>query len=99
MIRILASLPGATGVEPNGTGLPGFDVIRAMAGGFLTFALIACLVGFAASAATWAVASKTGSSHHAAAAKTGVLISLGGAFLVGAGPSLVDWVSAVGSRV
>jgi len=95
----LASLGAGVGVTPNPSGLPGGAALQSLVGGLLFFALIACLAGLAVSAVAWVLGNKTGSAHVAANGKTGVIIALAGAFIVGAGPHLVDWANAAGGLV
>ena len=88
-----------TEVSPNTTGLPGLDAIEKIVGALLTFGLVAAVAGIAISAIAWAVGSHCSNPHVAGRGKTGVLVSLASAMLIGAANTLVTFFQHAGSAV
>lgn len=88
-----------TEVSPNTTGLPGLDAIEEIVGALLTFGLVAAVAGIAISAIAWAVGSHSSNPHVAGRGKTGVLVSLASAMLIGAANTLVTFFQHAGSAV
>ena len=86
-------------VPPNQNGLPGIAAIEKIVGALLTFGLIASVAGIAISAIAWAIGSHSSNPHVAGRGKTGVLVSVGAAMLIGAANTLVTFFSAAGSAV
>ena len=87
------------GITPNDSGLPGLAVLRQIVGALLTWGLVACVAGLVISVITWAVARQQGNYGYASGAKTGVLVSAGGALLIGGANAIVAFFSAMGGRV
>ena len=93
-------LPAADpGITPNESGLPGLMVVRQIVGALLTWGLVACVAGLVVSVITWAVARQQGNYGYASGAKTGVLVSVGGALLIGGANAIVAFFSAMGGRI
>lgn len=87
------------GITPNEDGLPGLPVLRQIVGALLTWGLVACVAGLAVSVIVWALAHHNGNYHQAGNGKTGVLVSAGGAVLIGGANAIVAFFSALGSRI
>ena len=87
------------GVSPNSSGLPGLDVVREIAGALLTWGLVACVVGIAVSVIVWVVGQHYGSYSGTATGKVGVLVSMGGAVLIGGANSIVAFFAALGAQI
>ena len=87
------------GITPNDSGLPGLAVLRQIVGALLTWGLVACVAGLVVSVITWAVARQQGNYGYASGAKTGVLVSAGGALLIGGANAIVAFFSAMGGRI
>ena len=87
------------GVSPNATGLPGLDVVREISGALLTWGLVACVVGIAVSVIVWVVGQHYGSYSGTATGKVGVLVSMGGAVLIGGANSIVAFFAALGAQI
>ena len=97
---LLSLLPGADpGITPNENGLPGLAVLRQIVGALLTWGLVACVAGLVISVITWAVARQQGNYGYASGAKTGVLVSVGGALLIGGANAIVAFFSGLGGRI
>jgi len=71
------------GITPNSDGLPGLAVVKTMVGALLTWGLVACVAGLVLAVVVWAVAHHQGNYSQAASGKTGVLVAIGGAILIG----------------
>ena len=93
---LLAADPGIT---PNENGLPGLAVVREIVGALLTWGLVTCVAGLVISVITWAVARQQGNYGYASGAKTGVLVSVGGALLIGGANAIVAFFSGLGGRI
>lgn len=87
-------------VFPDFDGLAGIDDLREVVGALLMFALVIAVLMLIVSAIIWAVSSSTG-NYAAAAAKgrVGVLVSLGGAVLAGAGVAWMNWLIGIGQQL
>ena len=97
---LLGLLPAADpGITPNESGLPGLVVLRQIVGALLTWGLVACVAGLVISVITWAVARQQGNYGYASGAKTGVLVSVGGALLIGGANAIVAFFSGMGGRI
>ena len=70
-------------IQPNRTGLPGIASLESIVGALLTFGLVAAVAGIAISAIAWAIGSHSGNPHVAGKGKSGVLVALAAAFLIG----------------
>ena len=77
-------------IDPNTSGLPGISALEKIVGALLTFGLIAAVAGIAISAIAWAIGSHSSNPHVAGRGKTGVLVSLAAAMLIGASNTLVS---------
>ena len=83
-------------IQPNRTGLPGIASLESIVGALLTFGLIAAVAGIAISSIAWAIGSHSGNPHVAGKGKSGVLVALGAAFLIGGATFLVNFFNAQG---
>ena len=96
----LSSLPAADpGISPNESGLPGLPVLRQIVGALLTWGLVACVAGLVVSVIVWAVARQQGNYGYASGAKTGVLVSVAGALLIGGANAIVAFFSGMGGQI
>ena len=86
-------------IDPNTNGLPGISALEKIVGALLTFGLIAAVAGIAISAIAWAIGSHSANPHVAGRGKTGVLVSLAAAMLIGASNTLVAFFQNAGSAV
>lgn len=87
------------GISPNSTGVPGIGSFREIAGGLATAALIACGVGLIISSVIWAIGSNTQNMHHTQKGKSGVLISMGAALLIGGVNLIIAFWNNLGSAL
>lgn len=96
----LSALPAANpGITPNGTGIPGLSTLQSIAGGLLTAGLIACVAGIVIAAICWALGSHNGNSRLAMSGRSGVLVGLAAALIVGGADALVTFFSNTGATL
>lgn len=86
-------------ISPNRDGLPGIAALESIVGALLTFGLIASVAGIAISAIAWAIGSHSGNPHVAGKGKSGVVIALAAAFLIGGANFLVNFFNAQGTHI
>ena len=86
-------------ISPNRDGLPGIAALESIVGALLTFGLIAAVAGIAISAIAWAIGSHSGNPHVAGKGKSGVLVALVAAFLIGGANVLVNFFNTQGSNL
>ncbi len=86
-------------IPPNTTGLPGISALQNIVGALLTVGLIACLAGLVLAAIAWAVGHHSANPSLAGRGKTGVLVALVAAMLVGGANVLVDFFVHAGSTL
>ena len=86
-------------IPPNTTGLTGLATLETIAGALLTLGLIAAVAGVAISAVAWAIGSHSSNPHIAGRGKTGVLVSVSAAMLIGASNTLVTFFNHAGASV
>ena len=97
---LFASLTaGDPGISPNESGLPGLGVLRQIVGALLTWGLVACVAGLVVSVIVWAIARQQGNYGSASGAKTGVLVSVAGALLIGGANAIVAFFSGLGGQI
>jgi hypothetical protein len=87
------------GISPNQNGLPGLSVLKQIVGALLTWGLIACVAALVVSVIVWALGHQSGNYSHASGGKTGVLVSAGGAVLIGGANAIIAFFSAMGSGI
>jgi hypothetical protein len=67
--------------------------------GLAWWALIACLVGLVVGAATWALGAHSNNYQGATTGRRAVLVSGAAALLIGAAPTLLNFLFGVGQSV
>ena len=99
--RLHELVPSAVnpGVKPNSNGLPGLNVLQNMVGALLTWGLLACVAGLVISVILWALAHHQGNYSQVSSGKTGVLVSAGGALLVGGANAIVGFFATLGGGI
>jgi hypothetical protein len=92
-----ASLLG-TGVtlDPSPGALPGSATLARLADGLAWWALLAALVALVLGAAAWALGSHTNNYQYSSAGRRAVLVSAVAALLIGAAPTIVNFLFAAG---
>lgn len=92
-------LAASVNITPNTTGLPGISTLESIVGALLTVALIAALAGVVLSALIWSIAHHSHNPSVAARAKTGVIVSIVAAILIGSANELVNFFVNAGSAI
>lgn len=95
----LATLAADVSVNPNSDSLPGTDALQKLLNGFAKLALLACLGAFVWGAAQWTVGSRSHNYSQASDGKSRLLISLAGAFAIGASAVMINYFFGAGSAV
>lgn len=98
-IELALRVAGNPEVKPNSNGLPGLSVLQTIVGALLTWGLLACVAGLVISVIIWALAHHQGNYSQVSSGKTGVLVSAGGALLVGGANAIVGFFSTLGSGI
>ncbi len=98
-MSISTFLSAPADVQPNTTGLPGIAALQTIVGAMLTIGLVASVAGVAISAIAWAIGSHSSNPHVAGRGKTGVLISVASAMLIGAANTLVNFFNSAGAAI
>jgi hypothetical protein len=93
---VLAANPGVT---PNSNGIPGISLLQSIVGGILTAGFVACVAGLVIASVCWALGSHQGNARLAISGRTGVLVSIAAAVLVGGADALVAFFSNAGSSL
>jgi len=83
-------------VTPNTTGLPGISTITHMVGALLSIGLVACLAGLVIAAIVWAIGHHSSNPIVAGRGRTGVLVALAAALLIGGANVLIDFFVTAG---
>jgi hypothetical protein len=86
-------------ISPNRNGLPGIAALEHIVGALLTFGLVASVAAIAISAIAWAIGSHSGNPHVAGKGKSGVIIALAAAFLIGGANFLVNFFNTQGAHL
>ena len=97
--RAITMFVNDVNIQPNRTGLPGIASLESIVGALLTFGLVAAVAGIAISAIAWAIGSHSGNPHVAIKGKSGVLVALAAAFLIGGATFLVNFFNAQGGHL
>jgi len=89
----------ANDVGPDFGAVGGANDLRAIVGALLTYGLIVAVLVLVVCAATWALASSSGSWHTSQKAKVGCLVALGGATLTGSALAWANWLLGIGAHL
>jgi hypothetical protein len=88
----------AVTANPNVQALPGSNVLQKLIDGAEGWGLALSLLGLFVGMAVWAVASHVHNPHQAMRGRSAALISAAAALVIGAGPALVNFFSALGQQ-
>jgi len=89
----------AYGVAPDFGAANGAGQMRSVVGALLTYGLVVAVLMLIICAATWALASHSGSWHTAQKAKLGIFVALGGATLTGGALVWANWLLGLGAHL
>lgn len=84
---------------PDFGAVGGASQLRSVVGALLTYGLVVAVLMVVVCAVTWALASASGSWHTATKAKTGLLVALSGAVLVGGALAWANWLLGIGATL
>ena len=86
-------------LNPDPTKLPGGQTLAGLVDGAAGLALIACLAALIIAAVVWAFGHHTGNYNHSAKGKTGVIVAIAAAFVIGMGATLINFAHKTGTAV
>ena len=86
-------------VGPDFRATYGQGSLSQIVGALLTYGLILAVLMVIICAATWALASSSGSWHAAAKAKAGLFVALAGAVLIGGALAWANWLLGIGGSL
>lgn len=89
----------AINIGPNPNGLPGGQLLNSLVGGLEYFGVILALAGLVISAIVWAVSGHSANPSGQARGRTGVLVSLAAAVVIGGGSLLITWATGIGAAI
>ena len=89
----------ASAVGPNFGAVGGSGQLRVIVGALLTYGLVVAVLMLVVSAATWAIASGSGSWHVAQKARAGCFVAIGGAVLTGSALPWANWLLGLGAHL
>jgi MFS family permease len=92
-------LAGIVSMTPSSSALPGQSTIQQLTNGLGWWALAASLVGLVLGAAAWALGSHTNNYQYANAGRKAVLASGVAALLIGAAPTVVNFLFQTGHGI
>jgi len=88
-------LAGVVSMDPSSSALPGQSTIQQLTNGLGWWALVASLLG----AAAWALGSHTNNYQYATTGRKAVLVSGAAALIIGAAPTLVNFLFQTGHGI
>jgi hypothetical protein len=83
-------------VTPEAAHAPGAKGIQSAINVIAVYTLLACLAGFLLGGAIWAIGGRIGNEHTSVGGKTGMVISVGVAFLVGGAAAILQFAYGLG---
>lgn len=100
----LAHLPfgellAAVSVKPDPNGLPGMPAATKLVDGLAAFVLLACVAGFLLGVGQWALGSKSSNFSQSDSGKSKVVVSVLGAFGVGAVAAIINFFLNAGTAL
>jgi hypothetical protein len=89
----------AVNVKPDPNGLPGMPAATKLVDGLAAFILLACVAGFLLGVGQWVLGSKTSNFSQSDSGKSKVLVSVLGAFGVGAVAAIINFFLNAGTAL
>lgn len=86
-------------LDPSSGGLPGSGTLQGLINGIGFWALLAALAGLVIGAATWALGAHTNNYQNATTGRRAVLVSAAAALVIGAAPSLLNFLFDAGKSL
>ncbi len=98
--RVIFGLPPVRGsgpsLDPTASGLPGTATLQSLVNGLAWWALLAALVGLVLVAGLWALGAHSNNYQHSASGRRAVLVSGAAALLIGAAPTILNFLFNAG---
>lgn len=82
--------------NPAASDLPGTTPLETLANGIGWWALVAALVGLVLGAAAWALGSHTNNYQYSSAGRRAVIVSAMAALVIGAAPTVINFLFSEG---
>lgn len=98
-MNAVAVISPPTSVGPDFGAVGGASALGQLVGALLTYGLLLAVLMLIVCAAAWAIGSANGSWQTTSRAKTGLLVALGGAALIGGALTWANWLLGVGARL
>ncbi|MGD9734937.1 MAG: DUF6112 family protein [Solirubrobacterales bacterium] len=89
----------AVSVKPDPNALPGMPAAAKLVNGLAAFILLACVVGFLLGVGQWVLGSRTSNFSQSDSGKSKVLVSVLGAFGVGAVAAIINFFLNAGTAL
>ncbi len=83
-------------LDPSASGLPGTATLQSLVNGLAWWALLAALVGLVVGAGMWALGAHSNNYQHTSSGRRAVLVSGAAALLIGAAPTILDFLFNAG---
>jgi hypothetical protein len=99
-LAAISRIPGDITVPaPSPDFLPGSSTLSNLVAGVEYLALLGLVAAMAWFGLEWAIAHQTGNPYHVQSGKTGFLRAIGGAILVGASSTLINFFWHIGGQI
>ena len=95
-VRVMAS---GVDVTPNSTAIPGLNTLSTLVGSLMAFGLVLALAGFVGCAIAMAIGHHSGNPQWSSRGKTGLLVCLVAALLIGGSDLLINTFFNLGSSL
>ena len=96
---LLARILAAVAVKPDPNGLPGMPAATKLVDGLAAFILLACVAGFLLGIGQWVLGSRTSNFSQSDSGKNKILVSVLGAFAVGAVAAIINFFLNAGTAL
>jgi hypothetical protein len=96
---LVAAAPPSVHVNPDPSSLPGGSVLQQLIDGLAFWMLLAALAGVLIGAGVWAFSSHSNNHHWSARGRSGALMSLAAALVIGAAGPLINFFDELGRQV
>src|SRR5271155_4074265 len=96
--RVRYGSGGVVSFHPRSSALPGSSVVQNLTNGIGWWALVASLVALIMGAAAWALGSHTNNYQYSSAGRRAVVVAAAAALVIGAAPTLVNFLFGHGEN-
>lgn len=95
----VAAAPPKVTVNPNPTSLPGSPQLQQLIDGLAFWMLLAAVASVLIAAGTWGLATHSNNHQWSARGKSGLLVSVAAALVIGAAGAIINFGVDLGSKV